>query len=240
VQPNPNYTFDDFAIGSGNRFAHAECQAVARHLSKAYNPLFLWGDAGVGKTHLMHAMGHEIKRCFPQATICYVSSEKFIEEMIHSLRYDKRTTFAHKFRNLDVLLVDDVQYLQRRERTQEEFFHTFNALRLSGRQIVLASNRPPKYLRDLDNGLLTRFESGLIADIEPPDFETKIAILRKKAEKIKLSLPDDVAIYIASNTRPNGHTLEGALIRLAAHSSLSGAEVTVPYAQGLLKNSFER
>ena len=236
AQLNPRYTFDAFVIGNGNQFAHAACQAVAERPSKAYNPLFLYGGVGMGKTHLMQAIGHEIKRRQPQAAICYVSSEKFTNEMINSLRYDKMTSFRDKFRNVDVLLVDDIQFLAQKERTQEEFFHTFNALHDSIKQIVIASDRPPKELAEIEDRLRSRFEWGLIADIAPPDLETKVAILQKKSEQEKVSLPTDVALYIASNIRSNVRELEGALIRLVAHSSLIGAEITLPYAQQVLKN----
>ncbi len=236
AQLNPRYTFDAFVIGSGNQFAHAACQAVSERPSKAYNPLFLYGGVGMGKTHLMQAIGHEIKRRLPQAAICYVSSEKFTNEMINSLRYDKMTSFRDKFRNVDVLLVDDIQFLAQKERTQEEFFHTFNALHESLKQIVIASDRPPKELAEVEDRLRSRFEWGLIADIQPPDLETKVAILQKKAEQEKVTLPTDVALYIASNIRSNVRELEGALIRLVAHSSLIGAEITLPYTQQVLKN----
>jgi chromosomal replication initiator protein len=236
AQLNPRYTFDAFVIGSGNQFAHAACQAVAERPSKAYNPLFLYGGVGMGKTHLMQAIGHEIKKRLPQVAICYVSSEKFTNEMINSLRYDKMTSFRDKFRNVDVLLVDDIQFLAQKERTQEEFFHTFNALHESMKQIVIASDRPPKELAEVEDRLRSRFEWGLIADIQPPDLETKVAILQKKAEQEKVTLPTEVALYVASNIRSNVRELEGALIRLVAHSSLIGAEITLPYAQQVLKN----
>ena len=236
AQLNPRYTFDAFVIGSGNQFAHAACQAVAERPSKAYNPLFLYGGTGMGKTHLMQAIGHEIKRRTPQAAICYVSSEKFTNEMINSLRYDKMISFRDKFRTVDVLLVDDIQFLAQKERTQEEFFHTFNALHESMKQIVIASDRPPKELAEFEDRLRSRFEWGLIGDIQPPDLETKVAILQKKAELERVTLPNDVALYIASNIRSNVRELEGALIRLVAHSSLIGAEITLPYAQQVLKN----
>jgi chromosomal replication initiator protein len=236
AQLNARYTFDAFVIGSGNQFAHAACQAVSQRPSKAYNPLFLYGGVGMGKTHLMQAIGHEIKRVMPQSAICYVSSEKFTNEMINSLRYDKMISFRDKFRGVDVLLVDDIQFLAQKERTQEEFFHTFNALHESMKQIVIASDRPPKELAEFEDRLRSRFEWGLIADIQPPDLETKVAILQKKAEQEKVILPTDVALYIASNIRSNVRELEGALIRLVAHSSLIGAEITLPYTQQVLKN----
>jgi chromosomal replication initiator protein len=236
AQLNPRYTFDAFVIGSGNQFAHAACQAVAERPSKAYNPLFLYGGVGMGKTHLMQAIGHEISKRQPHLAICYVSSEKFTNEMINSLRYDKMTSFRDKFRNVDVLLVDDIQFLAQKERTQEEFFHTFNALHESMKQIVIASDRSPKELAEIEDRLRSRFEWGLIADIQPPDLETKVAILQKKSEQEKVTLPTDVALYIASNIRSNVRELEGALIRLVAHSSLIGAEITLPYTQQVLKN----
>ncbi|HEV7217821.1 MAG TPA: chromosomal replication initiator protein DnaA [Terriglobales bacterium] len=236
AQLNPRYTFDAFVIGSGNQFAHAACQAVAERPSKAYNPLFLYGGVGMGKTHLMQAIGHEVRRRQPQAAICYISSEKFTNEMINSLRYDKMTSFRDKFRNVDVLLIDDIQFLTQKERTQEEFFHTFNTLHESMKQIVIASDRPPKELAEFEDRLRSRFEWGLIADIQPPDLETKVAILQKKSEQEKVTLPTDVALYIASNIRSNVRELEGALIRLVAHSSLIGAEITLAYTQQVLKN----
>jgi len=236
AQLNPRYTFDAFVIGSGNQFAHAACQAVSQRPSKAYNPLFLYGGVGMGKTHLMQAIGHEVKRGQPHAAILYISSEKFTNEMINSLRYDKMTSFRDKFRNVDVLLIDDIQFLAQKERTQEEFFHTFNALHESMKQIVIASDRPPKELAEIKDRLRSRFEWGLIADIQPPDLETKVAILQKKAEQEHVTLPTDVALFIASNIRSNVRELEGALIRLVAHSSLIGAEISLQYAQQVLKN----
>src|SRR3954466_2204475 len=240
AQLNPRYTFDNFVIGSGNQFAHAAAQAVAERPSKAYNPLFLYGGVGMGKTHLMQAIGHDIKRRQPEAAICYLSSEKFTNEMINSLRYDKMTSFRDKYRTVDVLLIDDIQFLAQKERTQEEFFHTFNELYESSKQIVIASDRPPKELAEIEDRLRSRFEWGLIADIQPPDLETKIAILQKKAENDRQSVPNDVALFIAQNIRSNVRELEGALIRLLAYCSLTGAEVTVQTAQQVLKNFIEQ
>ena len=239
AQLNPRYTFDAFVIGSGNQFAHAAAQAVAAQPSKAYNPLFIYGGVGMGKTHLMQAIGQEIKRRDPQKSICYLSSEKFTNEMINSLRYDKMTGFRDKFRNVDVLLVDDIQFLVHKERTQEEFFHTFNALHESLKQIVIASDRPPKELAEIDDRLRNRFEWGLIADIQPPDLETKVAILQKKAESERCIIPTDVALFIASNIRSNVRELEGALIRLIAYASLTGATINLPTCQQVLKNFIE-
>ncbi|HEY6272122.1 MAG TPA: chromosomal replication initiator protein DnaA [Terriglobales bacterium] len=236
AQLNQRYTFDAFVIGSGNQFANAAAQAVAERPSKAYNPLFLYGGVGMGKTHLMQAIGHEVKRRQPEVAICYVSSEKFTNEMINSLRYDRMISFRDKFRNVDVLLIDDIQFLAQKERTQEEFFHTFNALHESMKQIIIASDRPPKELPEIEDRLRSRFEWGLIADIQPPDLETKVAILQKKAESEKVTLSTDLALYIASNVRTNVRELEGALIRLIAYCSLTGAEVSLMTAQQVLKN----
>jgi chromosomal replication initiator protein len=194
----------------------------------------------MGKTHLMQAIGHEVKQRQPEASICYLSSEKFTNEMINSLRYDKMTSFRDKFRTVDVLLIDDIQFLAQKERTQEEFFHTFNELYESSKQIVIASDRPPKELAEIEDRLRSRFEWGLIADIQPPDLETKIAILQKKAENDRQSVPNDVALFIAQNIRSNVRELEGALIRLLAYCSLTGAEVTVQTAQQVLKNFIEQ
>ncbi len=235
AQLNPRYNFDAFVIGSGNQFARAAAQAVAERPSKAYNPLFLYGGVGMGKTHLMHAIGHEVKRRLPQASICYLSSEKFTNEMINSLRYDRMSSFRDKFRSVDVLLIDDIQFLAQKERTQEEFFHTFNALHESMKQIVIASDRPPKELAEIEDRLRNRFEWGLIADIQPPDLETKVAILQKKAESEQVTLPIDIALFIASNIRTNVRELEGALVRLIAWGSLHGVELTLSVAQQCLK-----
>ena len=235
AQLNQRYLFENFVIGSGNQFAHAASQAVAERPSRAYNPLFLYGGVGMGKTHLMHAIGHEVKRRNPHASVMYVSGEKFTNEMINSVRYDKMTGFRDRFRTVDVLLIDDIQFLAGKERTQEEFFHTFNALHESMKQIVIASDRPPKELADFEDRLRSRFEWGLIADIQPPDLETKVAILQKKAESERVILPTDVAMFVASNVRTNVRELEGALIRLIAWSSLHGVEITQSTAQQCLK-----
>ena len=236
AQLNPKYTFDDFVTGAGNQFASAAARAVAEKPSKAYNPLFLYGGVGMGKTHLMQAIGHEIKKRSPERSICYVSSERFTNDMINALRYSKMTGFRDKYRTMDVLLVDDIQFLANKERTQEEFFHTFNALHECMRQIVIASDRPPKELPEIEDRLRSRFEWGLIADIQPPDLETKVAILQKKAESDQVTLPTDVALFMASNIRSNVRELEGALIRLMAYSSLTGIEINLQTAQEVLKN----
>ena len=235
AQLNSRYLFENFVIGSGNQFAHAASQAVAERPSKAYNPLFLYGGVGMGKTHLMHAIGHEVKRRNPHSSIMYVSGEKFTNEMINSVRYDKMTGFRDRFRTVDVLLIDDIQFLAGKERTQEEFFHTFNALHESMKQIVIASDRPPKELAGFEDRLRSRFEWGLIADIQPPDLETKVAILQKKAESEQTTLPTDVAMFVASNVRTNVRELEGALIRLIAWCSMHVVDITLATAQQCLK-----
>jgi chromosomal replication initiator protein len=235
AQLNPRYTFDAFVIGNGNQFARAASLAVAERPSRAYNPLFLYGGVGMGKTHLMHAIGHEVKRRQPSASICYVSAEKFTNEMITSLRNDRMTSFRDRFRTVDVLLIDDIQFIAQKERTQEEFFHTFNALHESMKQIVIASDRPPKELAEIEDRLRSRFEWGLIADIQPPDLETKVAILQKKAENEQVQLPIDVALFIASNVRTNVRELEGAMTRLIAWCNLNRTEITLPTTQQCLK-----
>jgi len=235
AQLNSRYTFDNFVIGNGNQFARAAALAVAERPSRAYNPLFLYGGVGMGKTHLMHAIGHEVKRRNPSSSICYVSAEKFTNEMITSLRNDRMTSFRDRFRSVDVLLIDDIQFIAQKERTQEEFFHTFNALHESMRQIVIASDRPPKELAEIEDRLRSRFEWGLIADIQPPDLETKVAILQKKAESEQVVLPIDVALFIASNVRTNVRELEGALVRLIAWCQLNRMEITLVTTQQCLK-----
>jgi chromosomal replication initiator protein len=231
AQLNSRYTFDNFVIGNGNQFARAAALAVAERPSRAYNPLFLYGGVGMGKTHLMHAIGHEVKRRQPTSVISYVSAEKFTNEMITSLRNDRMTSFRDRFRSVDVLLIDDIQFIAQKERTQEEFFHTFNALHES----VIASDRPPKELAEIEDRLRSRFEWGLIADIQPPDLETKVAILQKKAESEQVALPTDVALFIASNVRTNVRELEGALVRLIAWCQLNHIEITLTSTQQCLK-----
>ena len=235
AQLNPRYTFDAFVIGNGNQFARAAALAVAERPSRAYNPLFLYGGVGMGKTHLMQAIGHEVKRRNPVASICYVTAEKFTNELITSIRTDRMTSFRDRFRSVDVLLIDDIQFISQKERTQEEFFHTFNALHESMKQIVIASDRPPKELAEIEDRLRSRFEWGLIADIQPPDLETKVAILQKKAESEQVALPTDVALFIASNVRTNVRELEGAMTRLVAWCNLNRMEITLASTQQCLK-----
>ena len=235
AQLNQRYTFDAFVIGNGNQFARAAALAVAERPSRAYNPLFLYGGVGMGKTHLMHAIGHEVKRRQPMASISYVSAEKFTNEMITSIRNDRMTSFRDRFRTVDVLLIDDIQFIAQKERTQEEFFHTFNALHESMKQIVIASDRPPKELTEIEDRLRSRFEWGLIADIQPPDLETKVAILQKKAESEQVILPTDVALFVASNVRTNVRELEGAMTRLIAWCQMNRMEITLASTQQCLK-----
>jgi chromosomal replication initiator protein len=233
---NPKYKFDSFVIGNSNRFAHAASLAVAESPAKAYNPLFIYGGVGLGKTHLMHAIGHYILMNNPKAKVVYVSSEKFTNELINSIKDDKNVEFRNKYRNVDVLLIDDVQFIAGKERTQEEFFHTFNTLHEANKQIILSSDRPPKEIPTLEDRLRSRFEWGLIADIQPPDFETRIAILKKKADVENLNISNEVMVYIASRIKSNIRELEGALIRIVAYSSLTNREVSVDLATEALKD----
>lgn len=233
---NPKYTFDKFVVGTSNQFAHAASLGAADTPGKTYNPLFIYGGVGLGKTHLMHAIGHAIKQRDKHMRVSYVTSEKFMNELINAIRYDSTHSFREKYRSIDVLLMDDVQFLAGKERTQEEFFHTFNALHNEQKQIVISSDCPPREIPTLQERLHSRFEWGLIADIEPPDLETKVAILKRKADLDGVELPDDIAIYIANKIRSNVRELEGSLVRLVAISSLRGMPISKMLAQDAMKN----
>lgn len=233
---NSKYKFDSFVIGDSNRFAHAASLAVAESPGKAYNPLFIYGGSGLGKTHLMHAIGHYILNINPKAKVAYLSSEKFTNEFINAIRDNKNEEFRNKYRNVDILLIDDIQFIAGKDQTQEEFFHTFNALHEVGKQIIISSDRPPKEIPTLENRLLSRFEWGLSVDIKIPDFETRIAILKKKADIDNLDIPNEVLIYIATTIKSNIRELEGALIRIVAYSSLTNKEINAELAAEALKD----
>ena len=230
------YTYESFVVGTCNQFAHAASMAVAEAPGRTYNPLYLYGGVGLGKTHLMHACGHAIKTRNHHLRVCYISSEKFMNDLINAIRYDKTQSFREKYRSVDVLLIDDVQFMAGKERTQEEFFHTFNALYDQQKQIVISSDCPPREIPTLEERLHSRFEWGLIADLEPPDLETKIAILKRKGDLIGVSIPDDVAMFIASRVKSNVRELEGSLVRLIAISSLRGEPISKSLAQDAIRN----
>ena len=233
---NPKYTFESFVVGASNQFAHAAARAVAEIPSKSYNPLFLYGGVGLGKTHLMHAIGHYIHARSRHLNLTYISSDRFINEMINAIRFDRLPAFRQKYRAVDILLVDDIQFIAGKDRTQEEFFHIFNALHDSQKQIVISSDCPPRQIPTIEERLHSRFEWGLIADIQLPDIETKVAILRKKAEAERVELPENVAFFIASKVRTNIRELEGSLIRLIAYASLTGRDIDLTLAQEVLRD----
>lgn len=234
---NPRYTFDHFVIGTSNRFAHAAALSVAESPARSYNPLFIYGSAGLGKTHLLHAIGHYVMKMFPNKRIRYVSTETFMNEFVESIRTNSTAAFKKRYREVDVLLVDDIQFLERSQQLQEEFFHTFNSLHGAASQIVLSSDRPPKSIQTLEDRLRSRFEWGLITDVQPPEFETRLAILRKKAYSENLhNIPDDVMTFIASNISDNVRELEGALIRVGAYSSLHRVQLTEEIAKQVLSD----
>ena len=237
---NPRYTFDTFIVGPSNQFAHAACRAVAEAPSRSYNPLFIYGGVGLGKTHLMHAVGQYVMQHDGGLKLTYISSERFMNEMINAVRYDRILDFRERYRSVDILLVDDIQFVSGKEGTQTEFFHTFNALYDAQKQIVLSSDRPPHEIPALEERLRSRFEWGLIADIQPPDLETKVAILKRKAETEAIPLPDNVAMFIAARIKSNIRELEGSLIRLIAYASLTGREVSLDLAQEVLRNVIDQ
>ncbi|MFY9270960.1 MAG: chromosomal replication initiator protein DnaA, partial [Candidatus Manganitrophaceae bacterium] len=234
---NPRYTFDTFVVGSSNQFAHAASRKVAERPGTSYNPLFLYGGVGLGKTHLLCAIGNFLQARNPHLRIAYLSSEQFTNDVINSIRYDKMIEFRNKYRNVDALLIDDIQFIAGKERTQEEFFHTFNTLYEANKQVVMSSDRSTKEMSEIEERLRSRFEMGLIADIQPPDLETKIVILRRKAETEGIPLPNDVALLLATHIKTNIRELEGALIRLGAFSSLTGQEIAVEMAKRVLRDT---
>lgn len=236
ININSKYTFDEFVTGSSNQFAYAAAMAVANNPATTYNPLFIYGGVGLGKTHLVNAIGHEILKKDPNTSICYYTSEKFMNELINSLRYNKMDEFRNKFRSMDVLLIDDIQFIAGKERTQEEFFHTFNSLYESHKQIVVTSDKFPKEIPGLEERLRSRFEWGLIADIQPPDVETKQAILKMKAEQNGIDLPEDVALFLANSVSSNVRELEGYLIRIGAFASLTSTPISLDMAKNILKD----
>ncbi len=235
AQLNPKYTFDSFVVGTSNQFAHAACMAVGEQLARTYNPLFIYGGVGLGKTHLLHAIGHHARQRDARIRVSYVSSEKFTNDLINAIRFDATVEFRNRYRSLDLLLIDDIQFIAGKERTQEEFFHTFNDLYDSSKQIVISSDRVPREIPTLEERLRSRFEWGLIADIQPPDLETKAAILRKKAQAQGVRLPDEVSLFIAKHVKSSIRELEGSLVRLAAQASFTHRDITLDLAQEVLK-----
>jgi chromosomal replication initiator protein len=235
IQLNPKYTFKNFVVGAGNQFAHAACMAVAEQPAKAYNPLFIYGDTGLGKTHLLNAIGNYVAER-TDLRIAYLTTEQFTNEVINSIRYDKMMDLRKRYRHIDMLMIDDIQFLAGKERTQEEFFHTFNALYEAHKQLVLSSDRFPKDMPDIEERLRSRFEWGLIADLQPPDVETRIAILRKKSEDEDVTLPEDVIQFLATTMKSNIRELEGSLVRLGAYASLTGQTITLEMAKSVLRD----
>jgi chromosomal replication initiator protein len=235
IQLNPKYTFKNFVVGAGNQFAHAACMAVAEQPAKAYNPLFIYGDTGLGKTHLLNAIGNYVAER-TDLRIAYLTTEQFTNEVINSIRYDKMMDLRKRYRHIDMLMIDDIQFLAGKERTQEEFFHTFNALYEAHKQLVLSSDRFPKDMPDIEERLRSRFEWGLIADLQPPDVETRIAILRKKSEDEGVTLPEDVIQFLATTMKSNIRELEGSLVRLGAYASLTGQTITLEMAKSVLRD----
>ena len=235
IQLNPKYIFKNFVVGAGNQFAHAACMAVAEQPGKAYNPLFIYGGVGLGKTHLLNAIGNHVAER-TDLRIAYLTTEQFTNEVINSIRYDKMADLRKRYRHIDMLMIDDIQFLAGKERTQEEFFHTFNALYEAHKQIVLSSDRFPKDMPDIEERLRSRFEWGLIADLQPPDVETRIAILRKKSEDERVQLPEDVIQYLSTTLKSNIRELEGSLVRLGAFASLTGQKITLEMAKTVLRD----